>query len=65
MCRPSRVRQMFASRSCRKSIMIGTALNKSEMKKVRLLYKSKQLTTSSQSSLDLMVTVYMTTIKLE
>jgi hypothetical protein len=56
---------MFASRSCRKSIMIGTALNKSEMKKVRLLYKSKQLTTSSQSSLDLMVTVYMTTIRLE
>jgi hypothetical protein len=45
--------------------MIGTALNKSEMKKVRLLYKSKQLTTSSQSSLDLMVTVYMTTIRLE
>ena len=64
MCRPSRVRQMFASRSCRKSIMIGTALNKSEMKKVRL-YKSKRLTTSSQSSLDLMVTVYMTTIRLE
>jgi DNA mismatch repair protein PMS2 len=44
MCRPSRVRQMFASRSCRKSIMIGTALNKSEMKKVKLLYKSKELT---------------------
>lgn len=35
MCRPSRVRQMFASRACRKSIMIGTALKKSEMKKVR------------------------------
>ncbi|CAG2193985.1 PMS2 [Mytilus edulis] len=34
MCRPSRVRQMFASRSCRKSIMIGTALNKAEMKKL-------------------------------
>jgi DNA mismatch repair protein PMS2 len=43
MCRPSRVRQMFASRSRRKSIMIGTALNKSEMKKVKLLYKSKEL----------------------
>ncbi|XP_013909697.1 PREDICTED: mismatch repair endonuclease PMS2, partial [Thamnophis sirtalis] len=26
MCRPSRVRQMFASRACRKSVMIGTAL---------------------------------------
>ncbi|KAK2152798.1 hypothetical protein LSH36_317g00024 [Paralvinella palmiformis] len=34
MCRPSRIRQMFASRSCRKSIMIGTALNKTEMKKL-------------------------------
>ncbi|XP_077595856.1 mismatch repair endonuclease PMS2 [Stigmatopora nigra] len=34
MCRPSRVRQMFASRACRKSVMIGTALNRSEMKKL-------------------------------
>ncbi|KAK3092069.1 hypothetical protein FSP39_024887 [Pinctada imbricata] len=34
MCRPTRVRQMFASRACRKSIMIGTALRKSEMKKL-------------------------------
>ena len=34
MCRPSRVRQMFASRACRKSIMVGTALNKKEMKRV-------------------------------
>ncbi|KAJ8245970.1 hypothetical protein GJAV_G00262280 [Gymnothorax javanicus] len=34
MCRPSRVRQMFASRACRKSIMIGTALNASEMRKL-------------------------------
>ncbi|XP_035979483.2 mismatch repair endonuclease PMS2 isoform X4 [Halichoerus grypus] len=34
MCRPSRVRQMFASRACRKSVMIGTALNTSEMKKL-------------------------------
>ncbi|XP_072230198.1 mismatch repair endonuclease PMS2 [Leuresthes tenuis] len=34
MCRPSRVRQMFASRSCRKSVMIGTALSASEMKKL-------------------------------
>ena len=23
MCRPSRIRQMFASRACRKSVMIG------------------------------------------
>ncbi|KAK7134540.1 hypothetical protein R3I93_017837 [Phoxinus phoxinus] len=36
MCRPSRVRQMFASRSCRKSVMVGTALNISEMKKLVL-----------------------------
>nr|XP_028700959.1 mismatch repair endonuclease PMS2 isoform X5 [Macaca mulatta] len=34
MCRPSRVKQMFASRACRKSVMIGTALNTSEMKKL-------------------------------
>ncbi|XP_068610389.1 mismatch repair endonuclease PMS2 [Brachionichthys hirsutus] len=34
MCRPSRVRQMFASRACRKSVMIGTALSVSEMKKI-------------------------------
>uniref|UniRef100_A0A669QM98 Mismatch repair endonuclease PMS2 n=1 Tax=Phasianus colchicus TaxID=9054 RepID=A0A669QM98_PHACC len=34
MCRPSRVRQMFASRACRKSVMIGTALNAQEMKKL-------------------------------
>ncbi|XP_045212126.2 mismatch repair endonuclease PMS2-like [Mercenaria mercenaria] len=33
-CRPSRVRAMFASRACRKSIMIGTTLNKAEMKKL-------------------------------
>ncbi|XP_072168413.1 mismatch repair endonuclease PMS2-like [Diadema setosum] len=33
-CRPTRVRQMFASRACRKSIMIGTALNQAEMKKL-------------------------------
>ncbi|XP_048871789.1 mismatch repair endonuclease PMS2 [Brienomyrus brachyistius] len=34
MCRPSRVRQMFASRACRKSVMIGTALKNSEMRKL-------------------------------
>ncbi|XP_059177944.1 mismatch repair endonuclease PMS2-like [Physella acuta] len=34
MCRPSRIRMMFASRACRKSVMIGTALNKSEMKRL-------------------------------
>ncbi|XP_020655264.3 mismatch repair endonuclease PMS2 [Pogona vitticeps] len=34
MCRPSRVRQMFASRACRKSVMVGTALNRNEMKKL-------------------------------
>ncbi|KAI8426489.1 hypothetical protein MSG28_005305 [Choristoneura fumiferana] len=31
-CRPSRVRAMFASRACRKSVMIGTALGKADMK---------------------------------
>lgn len=34
MCRPSRVRAMFASRACRKSVMIGTALNKSTMRQL-------------------------------
>ena len=34
MCRPSRVRKMFASRACRMSIMAGTALNQAQMKKV-------------------------------
>ncbi|RZF47591.1 hypothetical protein LSTR_LSTR012213 [Laodelphax striatellus] len=32
LCRPSRVRAMFASRACRKSVMIGTALSTSNMK---------------------------------
>ncbi|XP_046688223.1 LOW QUALITY PROTEIN: mismatch repair endonuclease PMS2-like, partial [Homalodisca vitripennis] len=32
--RPSRVRAMFASRACRKSVMIGTALSHSEMKRL-------------------------------
>ena len=34
LVRPSRVRKMFASRACRKSVMIGTALTKQEMKKI-------------------------------
>jgi len=34
MCRPSRVRSMFASRACRKSVMVGTALNKRQMKEL-------------------------------
>lgn len=34
MCRPSRVRKMFASRACRMSIMVGTALNQAEMRKI-------------------------------
>ncbi|XP_076037976.1 mismatch repair endonuclease PMS2 isoform X2 [Oratosquilla oratoria] len=34
MCRPSRVRAMFASRACRKSIMIGTALSKAQMRRL-------------------------------
>ncbi|XP_042300361.1 mismatch repair endonuclease PMS2-like [Sceloporus undulatus] len=32
--RPSRVRQRFASGACRKSVMVGRALNAHEMKKV-------------------------------
>lgn len=34
MCRPSRVRKMFASRACRMSVMIGTALNQAQMKRI-------------------------------
>lgn len=34
MCRPSRVRKMFASRACRMSTMIGTALSREEMRKI-------------------------------
>ncbi|GAB6027269.1 Mismatch repair endonuclease pms2 [Chamberlinius hualienensis] len=34
MYRPSRIQQMLASRACRKSVMIGTALNVSTMKKL-------------------------------
>ncbi|CAK1556127.1 unnamed protein product [Leptosia nina] len=33
-CRPSRVRAMFASRACRKSVMIGTALGRADMKQL-------------------------------
>lgn len=32
--RPSRVRQMLASRACRSAVMIGTALNFSEMQRL-------------------------------
>ena len=32
--RPSRVRAMFASRACRSSVMIGTALSKLEMRRL-------------------------------
>ena len=35
-CRPSRVRSMLASRACRSSVMIGTPLNRVEMRKVLL-----------------------------
>ena len=34
MCRPSRVRQMFASKACRSSVMVGTALDHSRMKRL-------------------------------
>ncbi|KAF6213041.1 hypothetical protein GE061_010755 [Apolygus lucorum] len=33
-CRPSGVRAMFASRACRKSVMVGTALDFKEMKRL-------------------------------
>jgi len=34
MARCSKVRSMFASRACRKSVMVGTALNSDQMKKI-------------------------------
>ena len=33
-CRPSRVRKMFASRACRMSVMVGTALDRAQMRRV-------------------------------
>lgn len=33
-CRPSRVRAMFASRACRSSVMIGTSLSKTDMRRL-------------------------------
>ena len=38
MVRPQCVTKMLASRSCRSSVMIGTALNKQEMNKVHTIY---------------------------
>ncbi|XP_049778930.1 mismatch repair endonuclease PMS2 [Schistocerca cancellata] len=34
MCRPTRVRAMFASRACRKAVMIGTDLSLAEMRRI-------------------------------
>ncbi|XP_049861028.1 mismatch repair endonuclease PMS2 isoform X2 [Schistocerca gregaria] len=34
MCRPTRVRAMFASRACRKAVMIGTDLSLVEMRRI-------------------------------
>ncbi|XP_055534971.1 mismatch repair endonuclease PMS2 [Wyeomyia smithii] len=34
ICRPSRVKAMFASRACRKSVMIGNALSMAEMRRL-------------------------------
>lgn len=34
VCRPSRVRAMFASRACRSSVMIGTSLSKADMRRL-------------------------------
>lgn len=34
MCRPSRIRSMFASRACRKSVMIGKSLSKADMRRL-------------------------------
>lgn len=34
MCRPSRIQSMFASRACRMSVMIGTALPAHKMRRL-------------------------------
>ncbi|KAF2905218.1 hypothetical protein ILUMI_00942 [Ignelater luminosus] len=34
VCRPSRVRAMFASRACRKSVMVGCPLSQSDMRRL-------------------------------
>ena len=41
--RPSRVRAMFASRACRTSIMVGTPLSKTDMKKVERFTNKKKI----------------------
>lgn len=41
MCRPSRVRDVIASKACRMSVMIGTALNHAQMK--RLVHRMSEL----------------------
>lgn len=39
MVRPSKARKMFASRACRKSVMIGKALNVNQMTTVRSILR--------------------------
>lgn len=34
VCRPTRIRTMLASRACRKSVMIGSALSKQDMQRL-------------------------------
>lgn len=50
MYRPVKLRRLFASRACRKSIMIGTALNTSQMEKVSV-YALPFLHSGSQTNL--------------
>lgn len=39
MYRPERFRRVFASKACRKSIMIGTPLSRPQMEKVELFFR--------------------------
>ena len=41
LCRPSKIRSMFASRACRSAVMIGTALTHSEM--IRIVRNMAQM----------------------
>ena len=42
--RPSRVRAMFASRACRSSVMIGTALSRRDMERLVRIFLTLSLT---------------------
>lgn len=51
MVRCSKARAMFAMRACRKSVMIGTALNKSQMTSVRASFPGSDIVSDATLTL--------------